>query len=570
MRTDRASDDIWTELADLDVRPERALGVLDLLSGRIRGSFRTLAQSLEVPFPELSRTIFEVLEMAPHVVGYGAGYIWMTSVHSAIRVDDTNRFEELAADFERFRAAAAVLSGSSYVADGFRTDLLSRGAEGGPVVSLPSIGAFELNSDSGLRIESGIVHGEYRSGPRTGGLRVDAFESAYRLPRSKSLFDLAPEGCWETAHEEIIAAADMAHQLVPTLMDRYQADVVPLKRGEHTSNAGTDEAAPFVLYSSFRRTPVDLVACLAHEEAHALMNAAEKILGGVLPESELTMPVPWKPGVTRTLSDVIHGLISFGRAAQVRGRALSLGVSDEQNEEARERESRWVREVTAGLENGVLGPLSDELRSWLGQNVERLEPAPPEARDGRDVVAVAGDSTDACPWVLYRSTGTRNAAAEQYPELSQGEWLRGSGAFGDQDRRDLEVVVKSRLDTVLTQEIPELIQSRFGTNVVLEAVKAHRLREGDSIRNHSDHDDRAGSSSTGSYRAVLGCTVAPTAGGELRFTDGDREAFVGLPLRFGDALIMNIDVPGGHEVTKVSSNTFRYTIIATYRRDGDA
>jgi hypothetical protein len=121
----------------------------------------------------------------------------------------------------------------------------------------------------------------------------------------------------------------------------------------------------------------------------------------------------------------------------------------------------------------------------------------------------------------------------------------------------------------LNQEIPELIRGCFGADVVLDGVKAHRLRDGDSIRNHSDHHDRMASMSTGSYRMVLGCTAAPIVGGELRFTDSDRDAFVGIPLRFGDAVVMNIEVPGHHEVTRIDSESFRYTIIATYRRVGD-
>ncbi|WP_241548465.1 aKG-HExxH-type peptide beta-hydroxylase [Gordonia alkanivorans] len=569
MKTEQVGDQIWTELADLDVRPERALGVLELLSARIRASYRTLAGSLEEPFPALSRMIFEVLELAPQVVGHGAGYMWMTSVHNAVRADDTDCFDELAKDFVRFRAAAAVFSGSSYVAEDVPAVMLSTSHIDRSLVAIPTIGAFELGRSDCLRVDSGVLDGVLRTGPRIGGLRVEAFERSYRLPRSKSLFDLASEGWWERGHEELTSAADLAGQLVPGLLDRYHSDVVPLKRGKQTSNAGTDEAAPFVVYSSFERSPVDLVACLAHEEAHALINTADKLLGGVLPESEMKMPVPWKPGMMRSLSNVIHGLISFGRAAQVRGRALVLGVTDEENEEARERESMWVRDVTARLEDGVLGPLPDELVAWLRENVERLEPAVPVSTKDRGVVALAGDSSDTCPWVLYRSSATRSAAAEQYIELSQGPWVRGSGAFVDQDRRQLEVASKSRLDMTLNQEIPELIRDRFGADVMLDGVKAHRLRDGDSIRNHSDHHDSMASNSPGSYRVVLGCTASPTVGGELRFTDSDRDAFVGIPLRFGDAVVMNIEVPGYHEVTGIKSDTFRYTVIATYRRVGD-
>src|SRR3546814_7592493 len=51
----------------------------------------------------------------------------------------------------------------------------------------------------------------------------------------------------------------------------------------------------------------------------------------LLPDSDLEMSVPWKPGVKRTLSGVLHGLIAFGRAATVRSRAEQSGHSSAAN-----------------------------------------------------------------------------------------------------------------------------------------------------------------------------------------------------------------------------------------------
>ena len=555
---------VWMQLAALDVSADRALGVHDLLSARIRASYRTIATGLTGEYPELASRIHEVLDIAPQVVSYGAGYQWITALHRVIREDDLEAFDQLGLDFVRFSAAAAVLSGGDFIgklalatnsADGRHTD--------GPV-AIPLVGAFDIGSSSTLSVISGRVDGRLVSSPRMGGIRVEAYESTYRLPRSQSQFCLNELGQWQKAHDEIAAATALAEQVVPGLFDRYLTDVVPLVRQGRISNAGTDEAAPFVVYSSFGRSPLDLVACFAHEEAHALINTAEKLLGPVLPETEAKMPVPWKPGMMRSLSNVIHGLISFGRATQVRGRALYLGLSDNENEEARIRESDWVRSVTSQLKDGILGPMPDSLVEWLEGNQAALEPSAVPHTPSTSILAEGGGVDDAtCPWTLFTSSATTRAAVEQYSELACGSWQRGSGEFPDQDRRDLDVGHGTHLGGVTGTVIPSLIRERYGVDVELTSVKAHRLRKGDSIRSHTDHG-----SSSAAYRAVIGASAAPPSGGEFRLCDPQQRPVVGIPMRFGDTVVMAIDQPGEHEVTRVESDTYRHTIIATYRRAG--
>ncbi|OBA31136.1 MULTISPECIES: aKG-HExxH-type peptide beta-hydroxylase [Gordonia] len=555
-----AGDPIWMRLADLDVEADLALGIYDVLSSRLRASFQKVAKSLQGDYPELSRRIEDVLDLAPQVLSYGAAYQWITSLHSAIRNDDLACFTHFSADFVRFSAAAAMLSGANFVGKLPHPDELTDPAHATKAVAIPLVGAFELEKPGVLAVANGRLEGEMSSGPRIGGLRVDAFETTYRLPRSKSLFTLDAIGNWELAQKEVSAAGELSNMLVPGLFDRYLTDVVPLTRERNLSNAGTDEAAPFVVYSSFERSGVDLIACFAHEEAHALINTAEKLLGHVLPDTESTMPVPWKPGVRRSLSNVIHGLVSFGRAAQVRGRALSLGVSDAENEEARERESGWVRDVTAQLRAGILGPLPKDLTEWLAGNEAALESAPSPSPGRQSILASGWGSGATCPWTLFSSAETTTAVTEQYPSLAQGEWLRGSGDFRDQDRRNMHLAQSSSLRRVVTVDIPSLIRDQYGAEVDLVSVKAHRLRAGDSIRMHTDHHD-----GSIAFRAIMGASPALLAGGELRLSDSRERPVIGLPLRFGDTVVLRLESLGNHDVTRVESDTFRYTIIATYR-----
>lgn len=556
-------DPIWMELAALDVSPRRALAVHDVLSMKIRQTNSGLADSLKVAFPMESERITAVLETAPHILGYGSSYQWATAVHRAIAGDDRASFRRLFIDFSRFEIGAAILSNGSYtLSDLAARELAIRHEDG--VVAVPLVGALELTG-SPVEIVRGETEVKIIAPSRIGGVRLDAYELNYRLARSKSQFNLDRAGVWEAAHEELETAEAVARILVPGLFDRYLTDVVPLVRTGQISNAGTDEAAPFVMYTSFERSPVDMVACLAHEEAHALINSAEKLLRDVLPETIEKMNVPWKPGMLRSLSNVIHGLVSFGRAAQVRNRAEMAGLGSQENSDAFRREAGWVREVTDDLRRGSLGPLPDWLFHWMECNVAALEVSPVAAPERQRAFVRSGSASGEGNWLVFTSGTAVAAATEIYGRCAMGRWDRGSGEFSDHDRIELTVDHLPALVELTTRDIPRLLSQEFGVAARLTSVKAHRHRQGDSIHLHSDHQ-----SGSGVFRAVLGVSVLSTDGGELRICDSNEDPLVGLPLRLGDCLVFDLRDPCYHEVTELRSNSFRFTLVATYASDDGA
>ncbi|MFH5230883.1 aKG-HExxH-type peptide beta-hydroxylase [Antrihabitans spumae] len=551
------------ELACLDVDPARALGIYDLLGAKIRQTHARLANSLRAAFPDVAERIDLVLAWAPQVLSYGAAYQWATRLHCAIETDDRELFDYLVADFVRFECAAAMLSGQNFVADAASAPhLWDDDAPRGPIV-IPLIGAHDLGR-RGIIVQGGEIEGKLITPRAVGGMRIEAFEQNYRLARSKSQFNLAAVGAWERAQEEIEAAITLSEQLVPGLFGRYRTDVVPLLREGNISNAGTDEAAPFVVYTSFEREKVDLVACFAHEEAHALINSADKLLGDVLPDTTVKMPVPWKPGMLRSLSNVLHGLISFGRAAQVRTRANAAGLGSRDNDEARTREMRWVSDVSEQLLSGCLGELPPSLREWIESNLTVFD-APPPSPLGREVIGRSTPSASMFPWALAADPQGHRSAVEVSGVLSTGPWHRGSGHYREQDRIDISTDDHPQLADFVKRVVPELIAEQFGVTVAATAVKGHRLRPGDSIRTHSDH-----SPGPDAFRAVLGVSAVPTDGGLLRLCDTGEQPVIAAPLRFGDCLIFQIAEPCNHDVTELRSSTYRYTVIATYHRVASA
>jgi hypothetical protein len=548
--TMRDGDPIWMKLAPLDVDPAQATGIYDLLSAKVRATCLRTAASLRSAFPEASARIEAVLASAPQVLSYGAAYQWVTRLHHAVSTDDLALFDELFVDFGRFECAAAILSRRDY--DGC--------TNGSTRMVVPLVGTFDLGV-SAFRVRDGVLDGASVGPPRLGGLRIEAFESKYRLARSMSQFNLDEVGRWEAGHRELTEVRELGERLVPGLFERYLTDVVPLCWDGRISHAGTDEAAPFVVYSSFERDPVDMIACLAHEEAHGLINSADKIMGfKVLPDTDDKMPVPWKPGMMRSLSDVMHGLISFGRAAQVRTRAAAAGFGDPNNEEARLREIGWVTDVTGQLCDGILGPIAPWLRAWMQTNLGSWD-IPVPALDAGKVIARDGSSDVVFPWLLWAGGQSTRSATDAYAELSVGAWDRGCGDFSDQDRADLDAKEHPSLNAFVSQTLPAVISDEFGDSVTLAALKAHRIRRGDRIAAHSD--DGAGDIA---YRAVLGASPVPTDGGMLRLCDAAQQPVVAMPLRFGDCLVMNTERPCHHDVTELRSDTFRYTVVASYRR----
>jgi hypothetical protein len=262
----------------------------------------------------------------------------------------------------------------------------------------------------------------------------------------------------------------------------------------------------------------------------------------------------------RSLSDVMHGLISFGRAAQVRTRAAAAGLDSPDKEEARLREIGWVTDVTRQLCGGILGPLPQWLRDWM-QDYLGIWDIPAPASDPGKVIARSGNSDSTFPWLLWAGGESRRAATDMFGELSAGVWERGSGEFADQDRIDLDVKDHPFVNAFVTQTLPRVIADEFGDTAAFMALKAHRIRRGEKIAAHSD--DSAGDVA---YRAVLGASPLPTDGGLLRMCDPLQRPVVAMPLRFGDCVVLNTDRKCFHDVTELRSDSFRYTVVASYRR----
>jgi HEXXH motif-containing protein len=508
----------------------------------------------------ISSRLSAVLDQAPEVAASGPGYVWLTSMYAALATDDRPAFAALLRDLARFEAAAAVCSGTDF--EGALPDVGGRTALPGTRV------AVRPDEHGGLRVVGGVVQGDVAVLPVVGALRLNSVEPLVRSPRSRSQFDLAPEDALTgAAAGEIRAARELADLVTPTLYQRYVADVVPLTAEAGMANAGTDHAAPHVLYLSFGREPSDLVAALAHEESHALLQTLEKLYPQVLPDSEGDMPVPWKPGVRRTLSGVLHGLVAFGRAATVRARAARAGHDSPANQQALERELSWVDGVTEQLLAGSLGDLPDDLLGWLAANRAQIDSAPPAVGEPsvRVLARSGGQDGDAgmFPWALVRGTLATAAADDLFPVVASGPWRRGTDGYPDQDNRPLDDVVAGapRARAFFADHLPRFIHENYGVAVELAAVKAHRLRQGDGIPIHSDggHADFA-------YRVVLGVTPLELSSGHLRLRTADRGLVVTTQPGYGHALVFQMAEPSHHDVSPNLTPYPRFTVIASYRR----
>ncbi|MFZ2503439.1 MAG: HEXXH motif-containing putative peptide modification protein [Nocardioides sp.] len=534
-------------VAALDVDPVDCFAVYEGLAAKIRRSYEGLSDILNKVDGAPGDRLGAVLGSAPQVLTTAAGYCWLNATYAAIAGNDPAALQILLREFSRFEAAAAVSSRGEF--DGafpFHDP-----------VSLPGTGLVVRATGGALAVRAGELEAASWAMPTAGSLMVDGHDPVLRSPRSMSQFDLAepsPEVAGAGA-EELLAARELADQIAPGLFDRYVTDVVPLVAEPGIAHAGTDDAAPWAVYLSFGREPTDLIAALAHEESHALVQTLAKLVPELLPDSQLDMPVPWKPGVRRSLSGVLHGLIAFGRAASVRSRGARLGYDSPANAEALEREHGWVAGVTSALLEGTLGPLSEELGVWLQDNLASIDSPVPSAARGIDVLARDGGGPD-FGWRLLSGESVGRAAGEIYPQVARLRWTRGVPGYPDQDRGEMDGPGHS----LLTEEIPALIEREWGTRTELAGVKVHRLRTGDHIRPHTDalHDNLT-------HRLVLGLTPYDLRSGELRLLVGNQQPVMSTQPQFGQALLFQLADPSYHEVTENRSMHPRLTVIASYR-----
>lgn len=534
-------------VAALDVDPVDCFAVYEGLAVKIRSSYESLSGILNKLDTAPGERLRGVLGVAPQVLTTAAGYCWLNATYGAIAGNDSAGLQGLLRQFSRFEAAAAVSSSGDF--DGtfpFKDP-----------VSLPGTGLVVHAADDALAVNAGNPRAVSWASPAAGSLVVDGHEPILRSPRSMSQFDLADPSrdAARLGAEELLAARGLADQIVPGLFDRYVTEVIPLVAEPGIAHAGTDDAAPWAVYLSFGREPADLVAALAHEESHALVQTLAKLVPDLLPDSGLDMPVPWKPGVRRSLSGVLHGLIAFGRAATVRARAARLGSDSPANAEAFEREYGWVAEVTSALLSGTLGPLPDGLDGWLQENLALMDSSAPMHSPGIDVLAQNGAGSDFC-WRLLSGESLGRTASGIYPQVGRLRWQRGVSGYPDQDRAEL--VLSG--DSVLNVDIPELIEHEWGVRTELAGVKAHRLRTGDHIRAHTDaqHDGLT-------HRLVLGVSPYDLRSGELRLMTPSQQPLISTQPQFGQALLFQLADPSYHEVTENRSTHPRLTVIASYR-----
>jgi HEXXH motif-containing protein len=541
----------WREVALLDVDAEVCFAIYDDFRVSVGESFAHLAEVLApVDGLNVSARMHTVAQLAPHVVSGGAGYLWLNSMFAALSGDDVPRVLQLQADFVRFEVAAAISSG---------TDM---DCEIAPDVwyAVPAAGLAFRSHDRHLRVKSGELQAKVQRTARVGAVTIDEFEALYRSPRSASQFGLANPGAVPRAETELRSALDASLQVFPGIFDRYLVSLVPLIARPGMSDAGTDDAAPFVVYSSFDREPIDLLAALAHEESHQLLQTLEKLQPGMLPSSQTDMLVPWKPGQQRKLPNVIHGLVAFGRAATVRARADRAGLGSAQNSEALQREREWVDQVSRELKAGAVGEITDELVEWLDLNLAQID-GPTPGRVGESRVAGVGVPAASFPWAVVTGEPGRAAARSLYAAIVEGPWFRGTVDYPDQDNRMItgEISEHSAAFHFFEVIVPALVRQTFGPQVIFAAAKAHRLRPGDRIPLHSDQNHP-----TFRFRAVLGLSPTNLGSGELGIFDRDRTLLLRLQPDFGSSLIFEMVEGSHHDVSVNLSPRSRLTVIASY------
>ncbi|MFS4490939.1 aKG-HExxH-type peptide beta-hydroxylase [Dietzia kunjamensis] len=493
-----------------------------------------------------------VLATEPSAFRGAAGYRLLMGLVAAMENGDEPAFAEHCGHLGRFRAGALVASGGSGVVD----------------VDIPACGI--LLPGTGLRVEptvSGrieIVDGEVASPfhriPRVGGLSVSSHEPLLAHPRSRSQFALEspdPDADHRLA-TELERVRDRFGDVVPGFFDRYVGLVVPLVAVDGLHHAGTDYDGPFAVYLSGEREPGDLLAALAHEESHALVQSLEKLIPGVIPDSAATMPVPWKPGVTRTLAGVIHGVIAFSRAATVRNRIIEGGHGSPALVEARDREQGWVTGVVREVEDGALGPVSDTVLDWLVGLVEAVHAEAPASAAPVTATGVPADLREDASgkgWAVLHSAGFRACAARLHAHVEHMGWRRNGPPYDHQD-----------LVRMPTQDFPELdgpirewVASHYGEHVSLEAVKAHRLRAGDEIPEHDD------SGSGPVFRLVIGACADEVGAVPLYLHDERGRRSIGWCPNWGSGLLFRTEGTR-HSVPLVAGGYSRYTVVASYGR----
>jgi hypothetical protein len=541
----------WYQLLDLDAHPAAAHRIIDELNSQALGAVCSVRQSLALAGAvDAAGRLTEICERAPQVFASPYGTQWATAIATAIMTRNLDAFSNALAHLERFDAAAAVLSGCRWLPSETTPSELPIPVTGDVLRIGPSRLGFALTEERDCRL---IRSGHFE------GVSIDLGDPLLRT-RSAQRFTFSSVDNSAAGIGELQAAGLAAQRVAPNLFARYVTAIVPVDSPPGWGTAGTDEGVPGVTYLSFDRDPVDFVAALAHEEAHSLLNGYEAIFGEVLPAGVGSIEVPWRAGL-RPLPAVMHGLAAFGRAATVRTRAATIGMSSPQNDEAAEREHGWVRSVSSRVLNGELGPVSENDSGWIQRNVAAIESPARDAKSERLALIASSGPGSSFHWWLLRSEIGGGAAGELYSHLIRCPWSRSTDDFPDQDQNDLTgyLATTTWVSRLFTRDLPAFIGSQRA-QAQFQSLRGHKLRTNDRIRMHNDNDQQLYR-----WRAVLGVTPGELAGGQLSMSP---DALPGLSVQpsYGDILLFEIGPTSFHEVSRVLDARPRLTVVASYSR----
>ena len=545
----------WTEYLPLDASPERVLALTDEEESRRRAAMAKLAAGLAASGgTHLGERLLTVLEVAPEVLGSPAAWQWGQVILRAARNRDSSAVDSAAAEFTRFEAAGAVLAG---------TDWSGSWMFDGPVV-LPATGTVvgKPTQPGRLTVAAGTPSAEVTSLPNARGVTVDAMDTTLRGVAA-GRFEFMSSREAPSATSEVAEALNLADRLCPNLSSRLGATIVPVRARQGWAESATDERAPGMTFMSFGLTPTRLLASLAHEEAHAVLNAATTSLGLTLPPGDGLVEVPWKPE-PRPLPATLHGLASFGREVTIRRRAGRVGVLDSEDAERAAKVTRWVADVSEQLLRGACGTLSPEIAGWVEGNLAAMAsgiPEPPE-RPGLEIVAAATDSFPYRWWLLRGSASIASAAAA-WQLLRGAPWRRHSTAIAHQDGVEITRLLNSSATSGLirrffTEEVPAVLRCA-GVPAELDTLVGHRFRRGDRVRLHNDAEQNRFH-----IRCVLGATPGTIDGGELRLWNGRARPSISVLPAFGDVLVFEPGPSSFHEVTPVRDDRWRLTVVGSY------
>ena len=361
------------------------------------------------------------------------------------------------------------------------------------------------------------------------------------------------------AVRQLSAALELAGEYVPALLPRFATVVVPVDADAGQDQAATWTETPGVTYASLGRPPCDLLAALAHEEAHSILNSAES-LGIQLPNPDGTMFVPWKL-THRRLPAVVHGIAAFGRAAAVRQRVVGVTRCPTCAQHL-EAERQWVVDVVEGLRKGELGEEGNTLVPWAEEIVRTIDEAAPVSTRSEPRVLCGGD--EPYKWRLLE-LDDRDACAALYTHLFGSVWSRRHTPFYSQDVAALPLAgagVVQAIRTLANGPLAEVASQVVGSHVRVSALKVHRHRPGDRVGVHTDAEAPALVA-----RAVIGITPGHRGDdGRLELLDHRERPVVGVGPALGTALVFAVGPESRHQVTQVVGPGPRFAAVVSYER----